>query len=162
MAQLQADEVGNVKEIIEQIIKKIQSLNGPVGRKKALHIVHEVNSRPEEVVAATMYMIQGYGHLYAEDIKYAQGSESFLTALIMACGFKSAAEINEQKAKARKKFKSDIGTEAGGQITEEEMIWGFLKTVDGNASQYPLAGTLVKAMGGPSGWEKAWRKEGYE
>lgn len=79
----------------------------------------------------------------------------------MACGF-SGGEINEQKAKARKKFKADVGTEAGGQITEEEMIWGFLKTMDGNAADYPMAGTLVKAMGGPSGWEKAWRKEGYE
>jgi hypothetical protein len=39
------------------------------------------------------------------------------------------------------------------------MIWGFMKTIDGNAESNPMAGTLIKAMGGPSGWEKAFRKE---
>ena len=38
MAQLQADEVGEVKQIIEKIQEKIKNLNGPIGREKALHI----------------------------------------------------------------------------------------------------------------------------
>lgn len=37
-----------------------------------------------------------------------------------------------------------------------------MKTMDGKYEEYPLAGTVVKAMGGPSGWEKAWRTEGYD
>lgn len=42
-------------------------------------------SRPEEIAAAALYMVESYGHLYAEDIAYAQGSESFINALIYSC-----------------------------------------------------------------------------
>ena len=37
-----------------------------------------------------------------------------------------------------------------------------MKSMDGNYDEYPLAATVVKAMGWPSGWEKAWRTEGYD
>jgi hypothetical protein len=39
-----------------------------------------------------------------------------------------------------------MGTEPGQPIQEEEMIWGFMKTIDGNAAENPLAGALIKAM----------------
>jgi hypothetical protein len=161
-AQLTADEVGNMKEIIQKMVDKLKSLNGPHARDKALHIVHDKWSRPEEVAAAALFMVQSYGHLYAEDIRHAQWSESFINALIYACGYTTTAEIREQKQKARLKFKWDTGKEPGAQITEEEMIWGFLKWIDGNYDSNPLAGALVKAMWGPSGWEKSWRDEGYK
>lgn len=159
VAQLQSDEIGNMKGIITKIKEKLQWLNGPVARVKALHIAHMKWSRPEEIAAAALYMVESYGHLYAEDIAYAQWSESFINALIYACGYTSESAIREQKVKARIKFRGDVGTEDGWQITEEEMIWWFLKWMDGNAKDNPLAGALVKAMGGPSGWERAWRTD---
>lgn len=159
VAQLQSDEIGNMKGIITKIKEKLQWLNGPIARKKALHIAHMKWSRPEEIAAAALYMVESYGHLYAEDIAYAQWSETFINALIYSCGYTSEEAIREQKVKARIKFRADIGTEDGGQITEEEMIWWFMKWIDGNAENNPLAGALVKAMGGPSGWERSWRTE---
>ena len=161
MAQLQADEVGEVKQIIEKIQEKIKNLNGPVGRKKALHIAHNKNARPEEVAAAILHMVKGYGHLYAEDIAYAQGSESFINGLLNACGF-HGQDLIDMKKKAREKSKVLLGNEAGSDLSEEEMIWGFMKMMDGNHEKYPVAATLVKAMGGPSGFENAWRKDGFD
>ncbi|NRH20659.1 hypothetical protein HOO68_01300 [Candidatus Gracilibacteria bacterium] len=161
MAQLQADEVGSVKEVIEKIQEKFRNLNGPVGRKKALHIAHTKDARPEEVVASILHMVKGYGQLYAEDIAYAQGSESFINGLLNACGFRGQA-LTDMKKKAREKSKVLLGNEAGSDLSEEEMIWGFMKMMDGNHEKYPVAATLVKAMGGPSGFENAWRKDGFD
>ena len=73
MAQLQADEVKNVQEIIDQTKEKLSKLNGPVARLKVMHIIHNRSSRPEEVAAATMWMVNSYGHLYAEDVMTGQG-----------------------------------------------------------------------------------------
>ncbi len=162
IAQLQADEVGNIREIVDKIKTKLKDQNGPVARLKVMHIIHNSSSRPEEVAAATMYMVESYGHLYAEDILTGQWWEHFLNALIYACWYRTDAQREEQKAKARKKFKGDIGTEPWQQITEEEMIWGFMKGIDGGAEKNPMAGTLIKAMWWPAGWEKAFRKEGFE
>lgn len=53
-------------------------------------------------------MVKGYGQLYAEDIKYAQGSESFINALIYSCGYTSSSQIEEQKRKARSKFRAEV------------------------------------------------------
>lgn len=94
-----------MKDIIQKMVDKLKSLNGPHARDKALHIVHEKGSRPEEVAAAALYMVQSYGHLYAEDIRHAQGSESFINGLIYACGYTTPEQIREQKQKARIKFK---------------------------------------------------------
>jgi hypothetical protein len=66
------------------------------------------------------------------------------------------------KKKAREKSKVLLGNEAGSELSEEEMIWGFMKMMDGNSEKYPIAATLVKAMGGPSGFENAWRKDGFD
>jgi hypothetical protein len=161
MAQLQADEVSGVKEIIEKIQEKFKNLNGPIWRKKALHIAHNKNARPEEVGAAILHMVKWYGSLYAEDIAYAQWSESFINGLLTSCGFTWQA-LTDMKIKAREKSKVLLGNEAGSDLSEEEMIWGFMKMMDGNYEKYPIAATLVKAMGGPSGFENAWRKDGFE
>ncbi len=161
MAQLQADEVGSVKEIIEKIQEKLKNLNGPKWREKALHIAHNRNARPEEVGAAILHMVKWYGSLYAEDIAYAQWSESFINGLLTSCGFHGQA-LTDMKKKAREKSKVLLGNEAGSDLSEEEMIWGFMKTMDGNHDKYPVAATLVKAMGGPSGFENAWRKDGFD
>jgi hypothetical protein len=160
LAQLQADEINNMKEIIEKLVGKLKWLNGPVARNKALHIVHSKWSRPEEIAAAAMYMIESYWHLYAEDIKHAQWTESFINGLIYACWYTTPSAIREQKEKARNKFRTDMGNEPGQPMQEEEMIWGFLKWMDGNATDNPLAWALVKAMWGPSWWERLWRSEG--
>lgn len=66
------------------------------------------------------------------------------------------------KKKAREKSKVLLGNEAGSDLSEEEMIWGFMKMMDGKSDEYPVAATLVKAMGGPSGFENAWRKDGFD
>lgn len=161
LAQAQSEEVSSVKEIIEKLKDKLGNLNGPLGRKKALHIAHNKDARPEEVGAAMLHMVRGYGQLYAEDIAYAQGSYSFLNGFMNACGIKNEAARKAMRQKSREKFLADMGNE-GGEPTEEEMIWGFMKTMDGNYEDYPVASTVVKAMGGPSGWEKAWRTEGFD
>ncbi|MBP9779455.1 hypothetical protein KBD33_02395 [Candidatus Gracilibacteria bacterium] len=172
MAQLQADEVVSVKEIIDKIQEKLSNLNGPVARVKALHIAQLKTSSPEEIGAAMLYMVKGYGHLYAEDIAYAQKSETFINGFLYSLGWTTNEEITKMKNDARAKFKSEGGDESGSEPTEEEMIWNLLKIIDGGAGRstsddkydprFANAGTVVKAMGGPSGWEKAWRTEGSE
>lgn len=71
-AQIYADIVGGSKEIIEKYEQKIFGLPGPRGRWKCIHIAHNRDSRPEEVMSAINYMIKSYGHLYAEDVKHFQ------------------------------------------------------------------------------------------
>jgi hypothetical protein len=173
MAQLQADEVSSVKEVIEKIREKLWNLNGPVGRNKALHIAQLTSSSPEEVWASMLFMVKWYGHLYAEDIAHAQGSESFINGFLYSLGWKSTAEITAMKKTAREKFMADLWSGSDGwKPTEEELVWGLLKIFDGRASlqpgddkydpRYANAGAVTKAMGGPSGWERAWRSEGIK
>ncbi len=162
MAQLQADEVGSVKEIIEKYVEKFRNLNGPLARNKILHIMHNKDARPEETAAGILFMLKGYGHLYAEDIKHAQWSESFINGLLNSCGFKTDAARTAIKKEAWSKARPTLGDEANASPTEEEMIWAFMKLMDGGYEKYPIAGTIVKAMGWPSGYENAWRKDGFE
>lgn len=49
-----------------------------------------------------------------------------------------------------------------GEPTEEQLIHAILKSVDGNWEQYPYAASVVKASGGPSGFEKNWKFEGFD
>ncbi|MDD2694202.1 MAG: hypothetical protein PHY14_04735 [Candidatus Gracilibacteria bacterium] len=172
MAQLQADEVASMKEVIEKIQDKLYNLNGPVARNKALHIAQLSSSSPEEVGAAMIYMVKSYGHLYAEDIAHAQGSESFLNGFLYSLGWRGE-DATIMKRDARAKFLADLGSGSdGGEPTEEEILWGLFKIIDGKAGRKPgekgydprfaNAGAVVKAMGGPSGWEKAWRTEGIK
>jgi hypothetical protein len=162
MAQLQADEVGSVKEIIEKYVEKFRNLNWPLARNKILHIMHNKDARPEETAAGILYMLKGYGSLYAEDIKHAQWSESFINGLLNSCGFKTDAQRTAIKKEAWAKARPTLGDEANANPTEEEMIWAFMKLMDGDYEKYPIAGTIVKAMGWPSGYENAWRKDGFE
>lgn len=161
MAQLQADEVGSIKEIITKIQEKIGSQNGPKARNKALHIAHSSYSRPEEVAAAMLYMMNSYGSLYAEDIAYAQGSESFVNGFLYSLWFRGS-DIDIMKRKWVAKAIPELGNEPWAKVTEEAMIYGILKTLDGNFDEYPQAATIAKAMGGPSAWEKAWQTEGFK
>jgi hypothetical protein len=172
MAQLQADEVSSMKEVIEKIWDKLNNLNWPVGREKALHIAELTSSSAEEVGAAMLHMVKWYGHLYAEDIAYAHGSESFINGFLYSLGWKWA-ELTRMKREARSKYLADLGSGSdGGEPTEEEIIWWLLKIIDGGAGRkkgdpkydprFANAGAVVKAMGGPSGWEKAWRTEGIK
>lgn len=48
------------------------------------------------------------------------------------------------------------------KCTEEGAIYGFMKIIDGKADEYPIPAALIKASGGPGGFEKAWRTEGAE
>ncbi len=164
-AQLTADIVDGNKELIEKYTKKLQNLNWPIGRSKALHAAHNKDARPEEVVAAIYHMIQGYGQLYAEDPEMlnqkghsGQWSDSFLYALINACWFKGD-ELEKMKALAYKKWGEEMSPD---KCTEEGAIYGFMKIIDGKADEYPVAAALIKASGGPGGFEKAWRTEGAE
>lgn len=58
-----------------------------------------------------LHMVRGYGHLYAEDIAYAQGSYSFINGFLNACGFTTEAERAAWRQKSREKFKADMGSE---------------------------------------------------
>ena len=167
MAQLQADEVSSMKEIIEKIWDKLGNLNGPVARKKALHIAQMTSSSAEEVGAAMLYMLKWYGHLYAEDIAYANGSESFINGFLYSLGWTSTSEVNHMKREARSKYLGDLWSGSdGSDVTEEEMMWWLLKIIDGGAGRdkndpkydqrFANAGAVAKAMGWPSGWKKAW------
>jgi hypothetical protein len=169
MAQLQADEVSSMKEIIEKIWDKLGNLNGPVGRKKALHIAQLTSSSAEEVGAAMLHMVKWYGHLYAEDIAYANGSESFINWFLYSLGWKSTSEINHMKREARSKYLGDLWSGSdGSDVSEEEMMWWLLKIIDGGAGRdksdpkydprFANAGAVAKAMWGPSGWKKAWNE----
>ncbi len=164
-AQITADVVDGNKELIEKYTKKLQNLNGPIGRAKAIHVTHNSDARPEEVVAAIYHMIQWYGQLYAEDPEMlnqkwhsGQWSNAFLYALINACGF-TGADLEDMKIRAYKKWSEEMNPDA---CTEEGAIYGFMKIIDGKAEEYPIAAALIKASGGPGGFEKAWRTEWAE
>lgn len=75
-AQIYSDITSASKEILEKYEQKIFGLPGPRGREKCIHIVHNKDSRPEEVMSAINYMLKSYGHLYAEDIKHYQSKVS--------------------------------------------------------------------------------------
>lgn len=49
-----------------------------------------------------------------------------------------------------------------GEPTEEQMIHALLKTIDGNWDKHLYAASVMKANGGPSGFEKIWKFEGYD
>lgn len=42
------------------------------------------------------------------------------------------------------------------------LIHAFMKLMDGKNEEYPYAASVVKAAGGPSGFEKDWKTEGYK
>lgn len=174
-AQIYADVVEWSKEIVEKIEKKIFWLPGPEQRWKCIHIAHNTDSRPEEVAAGISVMMKSYGHLYAEDIKHFQstvseyniehkpaGHYAFFDALIITS--KVPGDLIGWRKKAYKKAVQEMGTESDheGEPTEEQMIHSLFKTIDGNWNDYPYAASVIKALGGPSGYEKMWKFEGYE
>ena len=175
-AQVYSDVVNESKEIIEKYENKIFGLPGPAWRWKCIHIVHNKDSRAEEVMSAINYMLKSYGHLYSEDIKHYQsvvnshniatadpGYFAFLDGLILTTHLPWGLSVWRQKAYV--KAKSEMGSdEAGyeGEPTEEQLIHALLKSVDGNWDDYPYAASVVKASGGPSGFEKNWKFEGFD
>lgn len=161
LIQLQADEVASIKEIIQKYEDNFRWLNGPKARMRALKTVQNKHAQPEEVAAAILFMLKGYGQLYAEDNMHAQWSEAFINGLINACGITWSGLV-EAKQKARDKARAMIGNEWENprEPTEEEMIWAFCKSMDGNFDKYPMAATLIKSLWWPSGYEAAWRKDG--
>jgi hypothetical protein len=173
-AQIYADIVDGSKEIIEKYEKKIFGLPGPRGREKCIHIVHNRDSRPEEVMSAVNYMIKSYGHLYAEDIKHYQpivnkaNIESadpwyfaFFDALVMTT---KVGDLKHWRKEAYNKAIGEMWTpeDHENEPTEEQLIHAFCKTIDGDWEDYPYAASVVKAMGWPSGFEKNWKFEGYD
>lgn len=174
-AQIYSDIVNESKEIVEKYEKKIFGLPGPAGRWKALHIVQDRDSRPEEVMSAINYMLKSYGHLYGEDVKHYQsvvtpfnianaqpGYFAFFDGLVLTS--KLPGDLYTWRDKAYRKAISEMGTEKNheGNPTEEQLLHALFKTVDGNWQEYPYAASVVKAVGGPSGFEKNWKFEGFE
>ena len=157
-AQIYSDIVNNSKEIIEKYENKIFGLPGPRGREKCIHIVHNKDSRPEEVMSAINYMIKSYGHLYAEDIKHFQpivnkknletadpGYFAFFDALVLTS---KVGNLTAWRRKAYEKATSEMGTvdDHENEPTEEQLIHAFCKMIDGDWDQYPYAASVVKAM----------------
>jgi hypothetical protein len=174
-AQVYSDVVSGSKEIIEKIESKIFGLPGPRGRNKCLHIVENTDSRPEEVGAAMSYMLKSYGHLYGEDMKHKQslitnkeqcvnapqGTFLFFDAMVTTSRI---GNLQTWREKCYRKAIAEMGDENNheGEPTEEQLIHALFKTVDGNWTDFPYAASVVKAMWGPSGFEKLWKFEWFE
>lgn len=174
-AQVYADIVDASKEITEKYKKKIGNLPGPKSRLKCIHIAHNKDSRPEEVMAAIQFMVSGYGHLYAEDIREFQsvvtkpklasapdGTYSFLDAFIRST--RMPGGIYKWRLKAYKKAITEMWDEKEheGEPTEEQLLHALFKSIDWNPEEFPYAASVVKAIGGPGGFEKDWKFEGFE
>ncbi len=168
-AQLYADIVDGSKEIVEKIKNKIANLPGPKWRKKCIHIAHNRDARPEEVMAAIQFMVSGYGHLYAEDTRHYQSTVTranlaskpmwyfaYLDAFIHTTRLPGGIEVWRQKA--YEKAKPLLWSE--GEPPEEALLHALFKSIDGNPDQFPYAASVVKAIGGPGGYEASWHKEG--
>lgn len=173
-AQIYADIVNGSKEIVEKYEQKIFWLPGPRGREKCIHIVHNKDSRPEEVAAAMSYMLKSYWHLYAEDIKHYQpivnkknletadpGYFAFFDAFVLTS---KIGNLKEWRIKAYKRAITEMGTEDDheNEPTEEQLLHALFKNIDGDWEQYPYAASVMKALGWPSGFEKIWKFEGFD
>lgn len=174
-AQVYSDIVNASKEIIEKYEKKIFGLPGPKWRWKCIHIVHNKDSRPEEVISAVNFMIKSYGHLYAEDIKHFQsevtpnnlanaqpGYFAFFDAIVITS--KLPGGVYHWRQEAYRKAIEEIGTMEDHEIepTEEQLIHAMFKLVDGKWETFPYAASVVKATGWPGGFQKTWQIDGYD
>lgn len=173
-AQVYSDITSASKEIVEKYEQKIFGLPGPAGRWKCIHIAHDADSRPEEVAAAINYMLKSYGQLYGEDIKHYQsqvnptsiktakpGYFAFLDAFIITS---KIGNLQFWREKAYDRAMTEMGSmeKHEGEPTEEQLIHALMKQIDGKWDQFPYAASVVKAIGGPSGFEKNWKFEGFE
>lgn len=168
-AQIYADIVDGSKETVEKYKNKIANLPGPKGRWKCIHIAHNLDARPEEVMAAIQFMVSSYGHLYAEDTKHYQSVVtksnlinkprsyfSYLDAFILTSGLPGSLVYWRQKA--YEKAKPEV--EGEWEPPEEQLLHALFKSIDGNPEKYPYAASVVKAIGWPGGFEKDWKFEG--
>jgi hypothetical protein len=173
-AQVYSDITSASKEIVEKYEQKIFGLPGPAGREKCIHIVHNKDSRPEEVMSAINYMLKSYGHLYAEDIKHYQpivnkknletadpGYFAFFDGFVMAS---KIGDLKHWRKEAYKRAVKEMGTEEDheNEPTEEQLIHALCKMIDGDWDVYPYAASVIKAIGWPGWFEKAWKFEGFE
>ena len=173
-AQVYADITSASKEIVEKYEQKIFGLPGPAGRWKCIHIAHDRDSRPEEVAAAMNYMLKSYGQLYSEDIKHYQSivnQKSIKTAkpwyFAFLDGFIITAKLwnlESWRQKAYDRAITEMGTKDNheGEPTEEQLIHALMKQIDGKWNLFPYAASVVKAIGGPSWYEKNYRTEWFD
>jgi hypothetical protein len=175
-AQLYADIVDGSKEIVEKYQKKIQNLPGPKQRDKCIHIAHNKDARPEEVMAAICFMVSSYGHLYGENNSHYQsvvtkkglstkieGAYSYLDAFIRSTRMparEGKPAYIHWRLKAYEKARGEAGTE--GEPTEEQLLHALFKSIDWNPDDFPYAASVVKAIGWPGGFEKMWKFEGFD
>jgi hypothetical protein len=158
-AQVYSDITSASKEIVEKYEQKIFGLPGPAGREKCIHIVHNKDSRPEEVMSAINYMLKSYGHLYAEDIKHYQpivnkknletadpGYFAFFDGFVMAS---KIGDLKHWRKEAYKRAVKEMGTEEDheNEPTEEQLIHALCKMIDGDWDVYPYAASVIKAIG---------------
>lgn len=173
-AQVYSDITTASKEIVEKYEQKIFGLPGPAWRHKCIHIVHNKDSRPEEVMSAINYMLKSYGHLYAEDIKHYQPKVTkknletaepwyfaFFDWLVLTS---KLGNLNQWRMKAYEKAITEMGSDEvhENEPTEEQLIHSLCKIIDGNWGDYPYAASIVKAIGWPGGFEKIWKFEGFD
>ena len=173
-AQVYSDITTASKEIVEKYEQKIFGLPGPAGRLKCIHIVHNRDSRPEEVMSAINYMLKSYGHLYAEDIKHYQpkvtkknletadpGYFAFFDGLVITS---KIWDLKTWRKDAYDRAVKEMGTEDDheNEPTEEQLIHALCKMIDGDWGKYPYAASVIKAIGWPGGFEKAWKFEWFD
>lgn len=173
-AQVYSDITTASKEIVEKYEQKIFGLPGPAGRLKCIHIVHNRDSRPEEVMSAINYMLKSYGHLYAEDIKHYQpkvtkknietadaGYFAFFDGLVITS---KIWDLKTWRKDAYDRAIKEMGTEDNheNEPTEEQLIHALCKMIDGDWGKYPYAASAIKAIGWPGGFEKVWKFEGFD
>jgi hypothetical protein len=160
--------------IVEKMEKELAALPGPKWRLECLHIISNIDSRPEDVAAAMNFMLKWYGHLYAEDLKHQQSEVKSRTQFINAPhgtflffdAFVTTAKmgkVEHWRKEAYDKAIQEMGTldDHEGEPTEEQLIHALFKMLDGDWEKYPYAASVMKALGGPGGFETTW-KEGYK
>lgn len=158
-AQVYSDITTASKEIVEKYEQKIFGLPGPAGRLKCIHIAHNRDSRPEEVMSAINYMLKSYGHLYAEDIKHYQpkvtkknletaepGYFAFFDGLVITS---KMGDLNDWRMKAYDRALTEMGSQDDheNEPTEEQLIHALCKMIDGKWDEHPYAASIVKAIG---------------
>lgn len=174
-AKIFADIVRGSKEIIDKEKSTLSGLPWPKARWRCIKIAQNLNSRPEEVLAAIMFLIENYWLLYAEDVgihqsivskdlieRWEPGSLMFFDSLVITTRM---GDLREMRRKAYKKAKVELIDSKDNQShlyepTEEHMIHMILKEFDSNSDKFPHASS-VKAVWGASSFKNVWKDSGW-
>lgn len=174
-ARIFADIVRGSKEIIDKEKGTLSGLPWPKARWRCIEIAQNLDSRPEEVLAAIMFLVENYWLLYAEDVGIHQSivtkdliehwkpwSLMFFDSLVITTRM---GDLREMRQRAYKKAKTELIDSKDNEShlyepTEEHMIHMILKDFDSASDKYPHASS-VKAVWGASTFKSIWKESGW-